>query len=79
MYLCREEGLEVEEVEVVVVHQVRYQLVPQAIQIRHHRQRQVPLAVRAAVHKLRADERLRAQHDKCLRNEQKNCTMSTLI
>ena len=45
-----EERLEVEQVEVVVVHKVCQQLIGQSVQRRHDGQTQVPLAVCASVH-----------------------------
>ena len=47
--LRREEGLLVEQVEVVLVRDVRQQLVRQPVQVRHDRDRQMPVLVRRTV------------------------------
>lgn len=49
--LGREEGLEVKQIEVVVVHQVCEQLVSQSVEGGHHGQGELPAAVRGAIHK----------------------------
>ncbi len=54
--LGREERLEVEQVEVVAVDEVREQLVREAVQRRHDREGKVPLPVGGAVHKPAARE-----------------------
>ena len=49
--LGSEEGLEVKQIEVVVIHQVCEQLVSQAVEGGHHRERELPATVGGAVHK----------------------------
>lgn len=44
-----EEGLEIKEIEVVVIHQIGQQLVGQTVEGRHHRQGHVPILVAGAV------------------------------
>ena len=46
-----EKGLEVEDVKIVVIHQVSEQLTSQSVQRRHHRKRQIPLSVSVTIHK----------------------------
>mmetsp|Transcript_8139 Transcript_8139/g.19406 ORF Transcript_8139/g.19406 Transcript_8139/m.19406 type:complete len:590 (-) Transcript_8139:14-1783(-) len=54
--LCRVEGLLFEEVEVVLVHQIRQQLVGQAVQDALLSQGEMPLPVARAVHMLRVQK-----------------------
>ncbi|RUP50905.1 hypothetical protein BC936DRAFT_137165 [Jimgerdemannia flammicorona] len=56
--LSGEEGVEVKEVKVVLVAQVREQLVREAVERAHHRQRQTPLAVGRTVDELGVLQRL---------------------
>ena len=56
--LGRDEGVDVEEVEVVAVAQVGEQLRGEAVQVGHHRQRERPLAVGGAADERRVLQRL---------------------
>ncbi len=49
-YLGCEEGLGLEQVEVVLINKIREELTSKTVQIGHLRQRQVPAGVARAIH-----------------------------